>query len=365
MTEVKKTPLNEIHHKLGGKMIEFFGYEMPVRYTTIVDEHHKVRKDVGLFDLCHMGRIRIQGEESLDFLQYLVTNNLAKMDAGGARYALALNERGTVLDDLIVYNLGEDFLVVCNASNRPKIVAWFEKQAPKFKVTVKDESDEMGMIAIQGVRSEEVVASLLGNKIRELDYYSCQTTKWLDTTVIVARTGYTGEDGFELYLENGKLVQAWDEATRAGQEYNLVPVGLGARDTLRLEAAMPLYGQEITEEINPLEAGLSFAVKLKKGDFIGREALAAAKKEGLKKKLVCMEVEGRRIARTHAKIFHQGQEVGEVTSGTFSPTLEKSIAMGYVPTELSDVGSEMEVQIGKKNYPIKVIKRPFYSRKDG
>ncbi len=360
---MKQTPLNAVHKALGAKMVEFAGYEMPIQYTSIQEEHHRVRNKVGLFDLCHMGRIYVSEPGSVDFLQYLVTNNIAKMKEGQAHYALALNERGTILDDLIVYHLGDQYLVVCNGANREKIRNWFRQHSPSFEVKVEDRSDEMGMIAIQGVFSEEVVAAMVNEEIRDLKYYSCGKWDWEGETIVVARTGYTGEDGFELYMSNNLLEKAWNQALQVGENWGIGPVGLGARDTLRLEAAMPLYGHEITEETNPLEAGLGFAVKFKKGDFIGREALLKVKQEGLKRKLVCMEVEGRRIARQGAKILQGEEQVGEVSSGTFSPTLQKSIAMGYVPKEGAEVGNQFEVEIGKKRYPIRVVERPFYSRK--
>lgn len=360
---MKKTPLYSQHLALDAKMVEFAGFSMPLYYTSIQEEHLTVRNGVGLFDLCHMGRIVFHGKEAGEYLHYLVTNNVLKMKVGDAHYALLLNERGTILDDLIVYRTKEEeYLVVCNAANREKVLQWCESHKGERDCHIEDQSEVLGMVAVQGKKAEDVVAKLLGEEIRPLSYYHCAWFSFEDTPLLLARTGYTGEDGFELYLASEKLEELWQKILKVGEEEGIRPIGLGARDTLRLEAAMPLYGHEITEETNPLEAGLSFAVKFKKGDFIGREALLKVKQEGVKRKLVCLEVRSKRIARQGAKLFDGEQEVGFVTSGTFSPFFQKSIAMGYVPKELAQLGQELSVQIGKKRHPIVVVPRPFYKR---
>lgn len=360
--ELKTTPLTEIHKELGAKLVPFAGFSMPVRYGNIVDEHHTVRNAAGLFDLCHMGRITVSGEQATAFLQYLVTNNIEKMKEGQAHYALILNENGKVLDDVIVYKRPSNYLVVCNGANLDKINNWVEQKKSDFNVVVSDDSTTMSMIAIQGVNSLKIVSRLVDQDVSDMKYYYCGECNITGIPGMIARTGYTGEDGFELYASCDKIENIWHEALEKGKEHGLIPVGLAARDTLRLEAGMPLYGHEIDETKNPLEAGLKFGVKLKKGDFIGRNALLQVKEKGIEQKLVCLELETKRIGRQGSKILLEGEEVGVITSGTFSPTLQKSIAMGYVPSGKSEAGQEFSIQIGRGEHKLRVVKAPFYKR---
>lgn len=361
--ELKTTPLTGIHQKLGAKLVPFAGFSMPVRYGNIIDEHHAVRNAAGLFDLCHMGRITVSGEQAKDFLQYLVTNNIEKMKQGQASYALILNENGKILDDVIVYRRPNNYLIVCNGSNLDKVNNWIQKQQSNFAVTISDDSEQMSMIAIQGVNALSIVSQLVDKDISAMKYYYCDECNIAGTPGMVARTGYTGEDGFELYVSNEKVVKVWETSLEKGKEHGLIPTGLAARDTLRLEAGMPLYGHEIDETNNPLEAGLKFGVKLKKGDFIGRDALLKIKEQGIDKKLVCLEIQTKRIGRQGSKILLNNEEVGIITSGTFSPTLQKSIAMGYVPNDKSEIGTEFTIQIGRALHTLQVVKAPFYKRK--
>ncbi|WP_372368196.1 glycine cleavage system aminomethyltransferase GcvT [Candidatus Uabimicrobium sp. HlEnr_7] len=361
--ELKTTPLTKIHEELEAKIVPFAGFSMPIRYGNIAEEHHGVRNAAGLFDLCHMGRVTISGEEDCKYLQYLVTNNIEKMQVGQAHYALILNNEGYVLDDIIVYKRPENYMVVCNGANVDKVLEWMKKHQVSFKVDIKDDSEKIGMIAIQGATSLAVVSQLLDVDISSMKYYSCLECQIIGHSGMVARTGYTGEDGFELYLASENAPELWHKSLEIGKEQGLIPVGLAARDTLRLEAGMPLYGHEIDETTNPLEAGLRFGVKLKKGDFVGRDALLKIKEAGLKRKLVCLETEGKRIARQGSKILCGEEEVGYITSGTLSPTLGKSIAMGYVPADKALEGNIFNIKIGKNNFEFKIVKSPFYKRK--
>ena len=360
--ELKTTPLTQIHEDLGAKIAPFAGFSMPIRHGNITEEHLVVRSASGLFDLCHMGRITVSGKDDCKYLQHLVTNNIEKMDVGQAHYALILNKEGFVLDDVIVYKRPQNYMVVCNGANLEKVVSWMQKQQQNFEVDVKDQSTEIGMIAIQGVTSLAVVAQLVDTDVSPMKYYFCCEANINGHPGMVARTGYTGEDGFELYVASEHIPELWKKSLEVGKDHGLAPVGLAARDTLRLEAGMPLYGHEIDETTNPLEAGLRFGVKLKKGDFIGREALLKIKEKGLTRKLVCLMSEGKRIARQGSEIFDGETQVGYITSGTKSPSLEKSIAMGYVPADKSQPGNVFQVQIGKGNHEFTVVKSPFYKR---
>ena len=348
------------HVAHGGRMVEFAGWEMPVQYSTITQEHHAVRKAVGLFDIAHMGRLQFTGADACRFLDYLLTNNVAQLNVGRICYALVTNKAGGILDDVLVSRFAEYYLMVVNASNRLKILEWIEQQRSGFDVTVDDLTAERFMLAIQGPRAVDILNPLVDADISQLKYYSGAEVSVLDQAAVVSRTGYTGEDGFEVILPTASGPKLWESLLEAGQ--GVLPAGLGCRDTLRLEAAMPLYGHELSESIDPFTAGLSFAVKLASGDFLGKDALRAAKADSDCRQRVGLELSGRRIARKEAVLFSGDEEIGHVTSGTFSPTLEKSIAMGYVPPGYSDPGTEFEVDIRGKRHPATVVKLPFYRR---
>ncbi len=356
------TSLNDLHRELGASLVDFAGWEMPIRYGSIRTEHQAVREAAGLFDLGHMARIDISGPNAVEFLEGLATNSVAALETGQAHYSLLCNERGTILDDVIYYRLADRIFLVANASNRGKVVDWLQAHAGEG-VTVEDRSDALDMLAIQGPKAAAITARALdcAAAIETLPYYAIVEVPFAGTKLLLARTGYTGEDGFEVYLPRPHGVALWQALSAAGADDGLVPVGLGARDTLRLEAAMPLYGHEIDETTNPLEAGLSFAVKLKK-PFIGRDALAAVKKDKPKRALVGFEVEGRRAPRQGYALYSGGEEVGVVTSGSLSPTLGRNIGLGYVPRKLRKAGTALEVDIRGNRAAARVIKKPFYKR---
>lgn len=344
-------------------MVEFGGWHMPVQYSTIVEEHHAVRRAAGLFDVSHMGRLLFTGPDACRLLDHVVTNDVSKLSVGQVRYALVTNERGTVLDDVLVYRLPSSYLLVVNASNQGKIISWLEQHRASFDATITNLAESHAMLALQGPKSVDVMTSIGNAESLKLKYYSAHEVPVLDAPAIVSRTGYTGEDGFEIILPTDRAVALADRLMAVGQAVGIVPAGLGCRDTLRLEAAMPLYGHELTEAIDPLSAGLQFAIKLQKPDFIGKAALAAIAQGGVKHTRIGLQLAGKRIAREGAKILKDGQPIGEVTSGTFSPTLEKAIAMAFVVVEHAQLGTTIDVDIRGKTEAATIVLLPFYSRR--
>jgi aminomethyltransferase len=370
MSEVLlRTPLHDWHAAHGARLVPFGGWEMPVQYTSIVEEHTATRTAAGLFDISHMGRLTFTGPRAAAFLDHMVTAEVQSLRVGQIRYALMTNEAGGVLDDVLVYCLppdGRDLLLVVNASNRPKIVAWLSRQpGVADDVQMVDRTSELGMVAVQGPLAVEIVRPIveMPDPLAGLPYYHCARCRCAGHAGLVSRTGYTGEDGVELMVPASAVVEVWDTVFRQGVATGLKPNGLGARDTLRLEAAMPLYGHELDEQTNPLEAGLGFAVKLDKGEFVGRAALQAIKRAGLSRKRVGLILEGRRIAREGMAILSEGRSAGRVSSGTFGPTVQKSIAMGYVPTPLAEPGTRVAVDVRGQAEPAVVVKLPFYKRR--
>jgi aminomethyltransferase len=365
---LKKTPLADWHSAHGGRMVDFAGWSMPVQYGSIVAEHQATRTAASLFDVSHMGRLRIEGAGAAAYLDRLLTRQVIGMGPGKIRYSLVCNEQGGILDDVLVYHLQEHggglyYLLVVNASNREKIVAWLQKQlAAGDDVHLADRTCDTAMIAVQGPAALRCVEPLVGADLGGLDYYTGTETTVCGHPGLVSRTGYTGEDGCELIVPAAAAVEVWEKILAHGREAGASPAGLGARDTLRLEAAMPLYGHELNEQINPLQAGLAFAVNLEGRDFVGRAALLAAKQDQQQPVRVGLELAGRRAAREHYPVLAAGQPVGEVTSGTFSPTLQKPIAMAYVPPVHSAVGTELAVDIRGTAEPARVVKLPFYKR---
>src|SRR5262245_39144534 len=363
-----KTPLHGWHASHGARLVDFAGWHMPVQYGSIVEEHQATRKAATLFDVSHMGRIRFDGPGAEAFLDRLLTRKVVGMGPGKIRYALMCQDDGGILDDVLVYHLhahsgGLYYQLVVNASNRQKILAWLAAQKkPNDDVQFADQTQATAMIAVQGPLALRVAEPLVGADLGGLAYYTgCETTI-CGQGGIASRTGYTGEDGCELIVPASAAVEVWERLFAQGKDLGLAAAGLGARDTLRLEAAMPLYGHELSETIDPLQAGLGFAVTLPGRDFMGKQALAARKADASQPVRVGLELAGRRVPRERYGVLSAGQTVGEVTSGTFSPTLNKPIAMAYVKPTHSTVGTELTVDIRGSAEPAKVVPLPFYQR---
>jgi len=363
------TPLTDVHIELGAKMADFAGYNMPIVYTNIGDEHEAVRASVGMFDVSHMGEFIVRGEEATDFLQSVTSNDVRKLAIGDAQYSCLPNDDGGIVDDLLVYRLAEDncsegeqaFMLVVNASNIEKDWKWLESKN-NFQANMIDISGRTGLLAIQGPRAVEVMQTLTDVNLSEISYYHFTkgTLGGVDN-VLISATGYTGSGGFELYVAADQLKNIWDKVMEAGDEANIKPCGLGARDTLRLEMGYCLYGNDIDDNTSPLEAGLGWITKLKtEDDFTSKQKFIDQKKAGLSKRLVGLLAESRRVPRQGYDICDaDGNVIGAVTSGTQSPSLDKPIAMGYVPHDMRAVGNEVMIKIGKKLVPATVTKLPF------
>lgn len=358
-----KTPCHAWHVSHGGRMVDFAGWDMPVQYASIAQEHNAVRTDAGLFDIAHMGRLFFEGPDAGRFLDHLLTCDVAGLEVGQVRYGLVTNENGGILDDVLVYRFPSRYLLVVNASNRLKILEWIAYHDAGFELKLTDETQSTAMVALQGPKSVAILGSVTMPRVdgHGLEYYTGLECDILGAPAILSRTGYTGEDGFEIILPASKGMELWETLMKNGEPHSLVPAGLGCRDTLRLEAAMPLYGHELSEELDPFSAGLGFAVKLDKENFLGKEALSQRKAQVAMRR-VGIELDGKRIAREGSLIFHEGAEVGKVTSGTFSPTLEKSIAMAYVTNSIAKAGTGVEVEIRSRRIPGYLVKLPFYRR---
>ncbi len=353
-------------------MIPFAGWLMPVQYSGILDEHRVVRSAAGLFDLGHMGQVRVTGADALPFLQYVTTNDVSVLEPGNAQYSLLPNPQGGVVDDIIVYRLpdGPGYFVVINAANHDKDVAWLLQQRAArgdLDVNVEDVSDSLGMIAIQGPHAATIVANLTDVDLSPLPAFNWCRATVAGIPLFVARTGYTGEDGFEFYVSQERTAELWDALMAAGKPYGLAPIGLGARDTLRLEARMPLYGNELADDIGPLEAGLGWAVKLDKGEFIGRDRIAAMKEQKPPRRAVGFQLTERAGSARHGYMVQRdGREVGVVTSGAHSPTLGAEIGLALVEAGCAGIGQPLDVII--RGRPVKAVqvKLPFYRRgRDG
>lgn len=355
---MKHTPFFEEHIKLGAKMVPFAGWDMPVYYKGIRSEHISVRTSAGLFDIGHMGAIKISGSAALPFIQNLLSNDASGLDVGDSQYSIILNNSGGVIDDIFVYRLPDNYMLIVNASNADKDLAWLKKNNSEG-AAITDMKDDLTLLALQGPGSQEMLQKICDFDLKKLGHHKivpAHLSRGIPS--LISRTGYTGEDGFELFFSRQSAVAIWTETLKLGA----VPCGLGARDTLRLEAGMPLYGHEYNEGITPLETPFTFAVKLEKGDFLGREALVRHKEEGLSKKLVGITLNGVGIPRQGCKIFKDGKVVGYVTSGTLSPTLKVPIGMGYVRVECSAAGTDLDVEIRDKFIRAEVVKLPFYKR---
>jgi len=339
-------------------MVDFAGWDMPVQYSSIVEEHQAVRTAAGVFDISHMGRLWFQGADALALVQRIYTNNAATLKEGQVRYGLVCNDLGGILDDVLVYGWKDGYGMVVNASNREKIVDWIARHKGSQRVEMLDTTGESCMIALQGPQAVELSRGLTPADVASLPYYFATRTSYRGKNCTVSRTGYTGEDGYEFIVSAVQGPQLWEELVSRGAR----PCGLGARDTLRLEAAMPLYGHELTEEIDPFQAGLTWAVKLDKGDFIGSEALKRRQDATLPQR-VGLELEGKRISREGASVLIDGQTIGRVTSGTFAPTLNKAIAMAYLEPAFAQAGTACTVDVRGKAEAARVVKLPFYRRK--
>jgi len=355
----KETALVDKHRELGAKLIEFAGWLMPVQYSGLVDEHTTVREAVGLFDVSHMGEIWFRGPEGVKAADRLVTNNVTSLKPGTCLYTPMCNERGGIVDDFLVYRVGADVLFVVNASNTDKDHEWILSHCEK-DIRIENLSAETVELALQGPRTEDVLKSVgLGNLLSfERNWHTNVTLQGME--VLASRTGYTGEDGFEFYYKKNGSDKIWNALFDAGKSFGIKPIGLGARDTLRFEMGYCLYGNDIDDDTTPLEAGLGWTVKLDKGEFIGKESLLEQKAGGLKKKLVGMEILENAIPRKGCPVTLEGKEIGVVTSGTFSPSLHKGLAMGYVRPESSVPGTELSIVVRGKSFRARVTKLPFY-----
>lgn len=359
---MKKTPLYDWHATHNGRIVDFAGWAMPVQYSTIIEEHQAVRNAAGLFDISHMGRLRIAGEGAVEFIERLVTCYVSTMKLGQVRYGLMTNEKGGILDDVLVYRLGDsDFGLVVNASNREKIITWIGTHLTNSSVAFSDETFETGMIALQGRKAAEVISPHVDFPLADLGYYRCRNGTVLDVPALVSRTGYTGEVGYEFVVPADQSERLWSSILMLGGGQAVTPCGLGCRDTLRLEAAMPLYGHELNEQTDPIMAGLSFAVARDK-EFVGSEPIRKIASEDPRRVRVGLRLNSKRIAREGTPLLAGEQVVGEVTSGTFSPTLQASIAMGYVPAEFAEPGTPLGVDLRGKRESATVVNLPFYRR---
>lgn len=354
--ENKRTCLYDKHVKQGALISPFGGFDMPIQYSTIIDEHQAVRTDCGVFDVSHMGEVTVKGADAERYVQHIFTNDVSKIEAGQILYGMMLYDNGGTVDDLLVYKMAEnDFFLVINAANIDKDWEWMQKQAEGFNIELLNRSEDYGQIAVQGPNAETVVEEVLGIACKELTFYTVKTIG----DVIVSRTGYTGEDGFEIYASHNYICDCWDKLMESGR---CKPCGLGCRDTLRFEVGLPLYGDELSADISPVTAGLSMFCKLDKEEFVGKDALVDQKTNGVAQKLVGIELEGKAIPRHGYTVLKDGEPVGEVTTGYHSISTDKSVCMALVKAEYGKLGTPLEVQIRKKTFPGVVVKKRFYDK---
>ncbi len=360
---MKRTPFYNIHRQLGAKLVEFGGFEMPVQYRGIIEEHRAVRSTVGVFDVSHMGEFEVWGSGAAEFVQRATVNDVTKLSEGKAQYSAMCYDDGGIVDDLLVYHVGDHYVFVVNAANIEKDFLWLKGHVSS-DVDLRNVSDEVALLAVQGPKSLETLQPLTTVDLSSIPYYHYQKGRLADVEMIISRTGYTGELGFELFFRaaSSDCEKVWTVILESGKKYQILPVGLGARDTLRLEMGYCLYGNDIDETTNPLEAGLGWITKLEKGEFIGRSALLQTKGAGLHRKLVGFTVEERAFPRHGYEIHSNGSKIGHVTSGTFSPSLEKGIGMGYVDLQHAAAGSMVAVVVRSKEVSAKVVKLPFLQR---
>lgn len=356
---IQKTCLHDKHVALGALMSPFAGFDMPIQYAGITEEHNAVRQHVGVFDVSHMGEVRVKGPDAYKYVSHIFVNDVTGAPDGQIYYGMMCYENGGTVDDLLVYKVNdEEYFLVINASNIDKDVAWIRKNAEGFNVTIEDESPKYGELAVQGPEAESTMEKVLGIPVEDIPFYNFKTMTVDGEEIIVSRTGYTGEDGFEIYASHDFTRKIWDKLMEAGVQ----PCGLGCRDTLRFEVGLPLYGDELAEDITPIEASLSMFVKLDKPEFIGKDALAAQKAEGVKRRIVGLELEGNAIPRHGYPVEVNGEQVGEITTGYRSISTGKSVAMAMINKPYDKLGTEVEVRIRKKTFPAKVVKKRFYDK---
>lgn len=356
-----KTALYNRHVEAGAKLVPFAGFLMPIQYRSITEEHRKVRGSVGVFDVSHMGEFWVKGDKAVEFVERLTVNNVRKLQVNQAQYSAMLYENAGIIDDLIVYRLEDRFMLVVNAANREKDWEWI-KQHTIDGVEIEDASDRMSLLAVQGRHAEDVIGKLTETDLSAIKFYWFREGEVAGHRAIISRTGYTGEAGFELYVDNENAPEIWDAVLEAGEEFGIEPAGLGARDTLRMEMKLALYGNDIDQTTNPIEAGLGWITKVNKGDFVGREAVQAVKEKGISRKLIGFEVEGKAIPRKDYVCYQGAEEIGLVTSGCWSPSLDKGIGMAYLSKENTPVGTRFELEIRGKRIPAQVVETPFYHR---
>lgn len=354
--ENKRTCLYDKHVKLGALISPFGGFDMPIQYSTIIEEHEAVRNDCGVFDVSHMGEVTVKGKDAERYVQHIFTNDVSKISDGQILYGMMCYEDGGTVDDLLVYKMAEnDFFLVINAANIDKDWQWMQDNAKGFDIELVNRSEDYGQVAVQGPNSEKVVEEVLGLECKELTFYTVKTIG----DVIISRTGYTGEDGFEIYASHNFICECWDKLIESGR---CKPCGLGCRDTLRFEVGLPLYGDELSAEISPVMSGLSMFCKFDKEEFIGKEALAKQKAEGVERRVIGIELEGKAIPRHGYAVLKDGEVVGEVTTGYHSISTDKSVCMALVKTEHAKLGTPLDVQIRKKTFPGVAVKKRFYDK---
>jgi aminomethyltransferase len=360
---LKRTPLFEEHQRLGAKIVPFAGYEMPVQYPAgILAEHQAVRKAAGLFDVSHMGELEIRGGDALGFVQYVTTNDASKLVVGQAQYSAFCREDGGIIDDCIVYRFDDYYMIVVNASNLDKDREWIRQFAGRFGTQVIDRSDDVGLIALQGPAAQNILAKLTNANLDAIQYYHFEEGEVDGVAGIISRTGYTGEDGFELYVPAERTAALWRRLLEVGQADGLAPAGLGARDSLRLEMGYALYGNDLDERHSPLESGLAWITKLDKGEFIGSAAIARLKEQGVRERLVGFVLQERGFPRHGYAVRIDGEPAGEVTSGIVSPMLQQGIGMAYVPAESAKPGTRIDIMVRDKSTPAEVVRPPFYKQ---
>lgn len=363
--EARKTPLYDEHLKLGGKIVDFAGWALPVQYEGLIAEHEAVRTKAGIFDVSHMGEVIVKGEDALAYLQYLLTNDISKLKDNRIMYTFMCYPDGGVVDDFLVYKYSdEEYLLVLNAANTEKDFKWMIDNKKDFNIIIENKSDNVGEVAIQGPNSEKIVQKLTDTDLSEIKPFSFQRdVEIAGVNTMISRNGYTGEDGFEIYTDKDDIVTVWRKLLEVGEEDGLVPAGLGARDTLRFEAGLPLYGNEISKDITPLEGSQGFFVKLdKEEDFIGKDALKKQKEEGLKRKVVGFELKGRGIPREGYEVQKDGKKIGHVTTGYRTPTLKKSIGMALIDIDETEMGNTVDIIIRNRPVEAEIISKNFYKR---
>jgi aminomethyltransferase len=364
VSQLKRTPLYGQHRELGARLVQFGGWEMPVQYSSILEEHDAVRTRAGLFDVSHMGEFKVEGRDALAFLQYLVPNDVSRLAIHQACYTQLCLPNGNVIDDLLIYRLAEQhYMLVVNAGNIVKDFAWVKEQTSHFQdVVVSDQSETTALVALQGPLAEEILQLLTDFNLKSMRYYHCMAGLINGVNSIISRTGYTGEDGFEIYCAPVDVVKLWQDILTVGKPQGLLPAGLGARDTLRLEAGYCLYGHELDEQTNPLEARLDWTVKFQSGMFIGRDALLKVKEEGPKRLLVGIELLERGVPRSGYALYEQDQLIGSLTSGAPGPTVHKNLGMGYIEASRATIGRQVQVDIRGKRIVAQIVALPFYKR---